>query len=171
MLDTADSLPTPPQSNDNTISNAGSEAEQNLRTFYRFLLERVEHQANTYKDVTFTKLLALPRLRELQLRPNWPYNFSFKNKSNICAALIQTKGELLQGEERCAKCKAGRGIFPQCVILEGISKGACGCCSYSNGSSSCSFRKSQGMSAYCQIIELQGLLKVRILFLFGKRAG
>ncbi|KAI1206610.1 uncharacterized protein F4807DRAFT_227126 [Annulohypoxylon truncatum] len=82
-------------------------------------------------------------------RPGHNKPFSLVNRrgnQNLLALCVQIGGRLHAGDQRCAQCKKGSGLWKECVTAPivpnrntDLTNGACACCYYNGGGSLCSF--------------------------------
>jgi len=89
-------------------------------------------QNATLKEVHRTH----PRQRLLQSRSHKTIRLDSPHR--LFAATIYERGDILLGDDRCTECKAGRGVFASCAVLEGLAANACSSCKYKAQGRACS---------------------------------
>jgi len=72
-----------------------------------------------------------PRIRQLEQRA-FTRPIRLDNTFRLAGAVIYERGAVKEGNNRCTECIAGRGMFPQCVVLAGLAQDACASCKYKN---------------------------------------
>lgn len=83
-------------------------------------------------------LVAMPRLREVILRPSRVISLHDWNsrRQNREAGLAQTRGNITS--EACDHCERGAGPFNQCVTVPDLLNGGCSNCHYMDRAYRCS---------------------------------
>ncbi|KAL8745041.1 MAG: hypothetical protein Q9190_002790 [Brigantiaea leucoxantha] len=113
----------------------------NLPTDPQLLQDLIEALAERSTDTAIKHVRQLPVKRQILLRdPQAKWQLSKLREKR--AALIQTRGDV--AASACFQCQANKGLFTQCVVLDGFIQGGCVNCfltrSHSDNSRSCSLR-------------------------------
>jgi hypothetical protein len=77
------------------------------------------------------KLLAMPRIREVQLKEQWEEeDISLNRTQNIEAILGYSRGVVLDGLNKCEECQGKGKPFAECVVVHEFFSSSC-CHGYS----------------------------------------
>lgn len=101
-------------------------------------LASMAEQPPAKPTAAFARLFKMERVREVVMREGKLPNYN--RSANHEAILAQSRGEEINEEDCCKKCKDGAGPFATCVIVEGEFSNACANCHYNSLGTSCSFR-------------------------------
>ena len=96
----------------------------------------------------------MERVRAVVMREGKLPNYN--RSANHEAILAQSRGEEINEEDCCKKCKDGAGPFATCVIVEGEFSNACANCHYNSLGTSCSFRACKCFNTFANDCNVAG---------------
>ena len=103
--------PLPPMSPTPTAPNLQN-PESNPRGLWKYMTQ-YSSLTDVPENIYVEKLLGLPWLRVLSLKPSWP-QFQAKSVDELAALAIQLTGESLSP---CQRCQDGLGPFKGCYVI------------------------------------------------------